>query len=90
MNYGYCDFFLLPDKKRYPDIGHSYILELKYAARTATDAELETQAEEGRRQLLQYSKDKIALQLAKDTTLHLILLQFRGWDLVKCEEIASC
>lgn len=90
MNYGYCDFFLLPDKKRYPDIGHSYILELKYAARTATDAELETQAEEGRRQLLQYSKDKIALQLVKDTTLHLILLQFRGWDLIKCEEIASC
>ena len=90
MNYGYCDFFLLPDKKRYPDIGHSYILELKYAARTATDAELETQAEEGRRQLLQYSKDKIALQLAKDTTLHLILLQFRGWDLVKCEEIVPC
>lgn len=90
MNYGYCDFFLLPDKKRYPDIGHSYILELKYAARTATDTELETQAEEGRRQLLQYSKDKIALQLAQDTTLHLILLQFRGWDLVKCEEIASC
>lgn len=89
MNYGYCDFFLLPDKKRYPDIGHSYILELKYAGRTTTDTELETQAEEGRRQLLQYSKDKIALQLAKDTTLHLILLQFRGWDLVKCEEIAS-
>ena len=90
MNYGYCDFFLLPDKKRYPDIGHSYILELKYAGRTTTDTELETQAEEGRRQLLQYSKDKIALQLAKDTTLHLILLQFRGWDLIKCEEIASC
>ena len=90
MNYGYCDFFLLPDKKRYPDIGHSYILELKYAGRTTTDTELETQAEEGRRQLLQYSKDKITLQLAKDTTLHLILLQFRGWDLVKCEEIACC
>ena len=90
MNYGYCDFFLLPDKKRYPDIRHSYILELKYAGRTTTDTELETQAEEGRRQLLQYSKDKIALQLAQDTTLHLILLQFRGWDLVKCEEIASC
>ena len=36
MNYGYCDFFLLPDKQRYPDVRHSYILELKYAARTAT------------------------------------------------------
>ena len=90
MNYGYCDFFLLPDKQRYPDVAHSYILELKYAGRTATETELETQAEEGRRQLLQYSKDKIALQLVKDTTLHLILLQFQGWDLIKCEEIASC
>ena len=89
MNYGYCDFFLLPDKQRYPDVAHSYILELKYAGRTATDNELDAQAEEGRRQLLQYSKDKVALQLTKDTTLHLILLQFRGWDLIKCEEIVA-
>lgn len=87
MNYGYCDFFLLPDKKRYPDIEHSYILELKYAPRTATDAELEAQAEEGRRQLLQYSEDKIARKLADGTTLHRALLQFRGWDMVRCEEI---
>ena len=87
MNYGYCDFFLLPDKQRYPDIKHSYILELKYAARTATDAELDAQAEEGRRQLLQYSEDKVARRLAEGTTLHRLLLQFRGWDMVKCEEI---
>ncbi|WP_303005000.1 ATP-binding protein [Bacteroides congonensis] len=87
MNYGYCDFFLLPDKIRYSDIKHSYILELKYATRTATDAELETQAEEGRQQLLQYSKDKVVKKLATGTTLHLLLIQFQGWDMVKCEEI---
>lgn len=87
MNYGYCDFFLLPDKQRYPDIKHSYIIELKYAARTATDAELSAQAEEGCHQLLQYSKDKIARQLANGTTLHRLLIQFRGWDMVKYEEI---
>lgn len=87
MNYGYCDFFLLPDKRRYPDIEHSYILELKYAARTATDTELENQADEGRRQLRQYSEDKIARQLTEGTTLHRILLQFKGWDMIKCEEI---
>ena len=86
MNYGYCDFFLLPDKQRYPDIEHSYIIELKYAARTATAAELESQAEEGHRQLRQYSEDKIARQLANGTTLHLLLLQFRGWEMVRCEE----
>ena len=87
MNYGYCDFFLLPDKQRYADVNHSYILELKYASRSATDAEIEAQAEEGRRQLLQYSEDKIARQLAKETTLHRLLLQFRGWDMVRCEEV---
>ena len=87
MNYGYCDFFLLPDKARYSDIEHSYILELKYAPRTATAEELETQAEEGRKQLLQYSKDKIVQKLATGTTLHLLLLQFQGWDMVKYEEI---
>ena len=89
MNYGYCDFFLLPDKARYSDIEHSYILELKYAPRTATAEELETQAEEGRKQLLQYSKDKIVQKLATGTTLHLLLLQFQGWDMVKCEEISG-
>lgn len=89
MNYGYCDFFLLPDKQRYPDVEHSYIIELKYAARTATDADLRAQAEEGRRQLCQYSEDKIARQLSSGTTLHRILLQFRGWDMTNCEEIVD-
>ena len=87
MNYGYCDFFLLPDKMRYSDIEHSYILELKYATRTATNAELEAQAEEGRQQLLRYSKDKVVQKLATGTTLHLLLIQFQGWYMVKCEEI---
>lgn len=87
LNYGYCDFFLLPDKQRYPDVAHSYILELKYSPRTATDSELEAQAEEGRRQLLQYSKDKMVRFLAEGTTLHRLLLQFRGWDMVRCEEV---
>lgn len=87
MNYGYCDFFLLPDKQRYPDVQHSYILELKYSPRTATDAELKAQAEKGRRQLLQYSEDKVAQRLAEGTTLHRVLLQFRGWDMVRYEEV---
>lgn len=75
------------DMKRYPDIEHSYILELKYTPRMATDSELEVQAKEGRQQLLQYSKDRIAQKLAARTTLHRVLFQFQGWDMVKCEEI---
>ena len=45
------------------------------------------QAEEGRQQLLRYSKDKVVQKLATGTTLHLLLIQFQGWDMVKCEEI---
>ena len=41
LNYGFGDFLMLPDKERYPDIAHSYILELKYLKPTATDAEVE-------------------------------------------------
>lgn len=65
----------------------SYIIELKYAVRIATDAELEAQAEEGRHQLFRYSEDKIARQLASGTTLHRLLIQYRGWDMVRCEEV---
>lgn len=89
MNYGYCDFFLLPDRQRYPDTAHSYILELKYASRTANEAELLAQAEEGREQLRQYCRDKIALSLSKDTVMHCLLIQFKGWDMVRCEEVVS-
>lgn len=87
MNYGFCDFFLLPDKMRFPDIGHSYIIELKYAPRTASDVELSKQIEEGKKQLRQYREDKKANYLAEGTTLHSLLIQFQGWEMVRCEEI---
>lgn len=87
-NYGYCDFFLLPDKSRYPDTARSHTLELKYLPRTATDKELEEQAEEDRGQLKQYSRDKKVATISEGTTLHCTLFQFRGWELIKREEVS--
>jgi hypothetical protein len=87
MNYGYCDFFLIGDKKKYEEISHSFILELKYSKPTATAEELAAQAEEGKAQLCRYAQDKVAQRLAAPTTMHLILLQFKGSDVVACEEI---
>ena len=63
-------------------------LELKYLPRTATDKELEEQAEEGRGQLKQYSRDKKVTTISEGTALHCILLQFKGWELIKCEEVS--
>lgn len=86
MNYGYCDFFLLPDRQRYPDVKHSYIIELKYLPRTASEKEQEQQRKDGIAQLKQYSRDKIARHLAGNTIVHQILLQFKAWELIYAEE----
>ena len=97
LNYGFGDFLMLPDKERYPDIAHSYILELKYLKPTATDAEVEAKSKEADGQLLKYSKDKIVKRLCSGTQLHLLktsgtqlhLLKtvFRGANMMTCEEI---
>lgn len=36
LNYGYGDLLLLPDKARYPEVAHSYVIELKYLKAGAT------------------------------------------------------
>ena len=59
LNHGYCDFFLMPDLSRYPDIRHSYIIELKYLPMTATDAEAEKQWNEAEEQIRGYSNGKV-------------------------------
>jgi hypothetical protein len=42
---------------------------------------------EAKAQLCRYAQDKVAQRLAAPTTMHLILLQFKGSDVVACEEI---
>ncbi|MDR0894091.1 MAG: ATP-binding protein [Prevotellaceae bacterium] len=89
MNYGFSDFVLLPNKTHYPDVAHSYLIEMKYAKAGATEAEMEVQRVAGRAQLLQYREDKIAQRLAEGTELHLLLLHFQTWKSTTCEEVFS-
>ena len=58
LNYGYSDFLMLPDKARYADIAHSYIMELKYVQPTASDAEVEGKSREAEEQLKKYGADR--------------------------------
>ena len=81
LNYGYSDFLLLPDKRRYPDVAHSYILELKYVKPTATDAEVEEKSREADGQLERYSRDKVVSRLCEGTQLHLVKVVFRGAEI---------
>ena len=89
MSHGNCDFFLFPERHYYGDATHSYIVEFKYLKKGAKKAELDAQRKEGVAQLKRYAKDKKIPALAKDTTLHLILVQYRGPKMVNCELVGE-
>ena len=87
LAHGYCDFFLMPDLRRYPMVAHSYIIELKYLKPEATRAEAEAQWWEAQEQVRHYATDSKLPQLCGPTQLHLIVAQFRGHHLERAEEI---
>ena len=87
LNHGYCDFFLMPDLVRWPMVKHSYILELKYLPVTASDEKAETQRAEATAQIKNYASGKKVQTLIQGTTLHLIVAQIKGYDLIGLEEV---
>jgi len=89
MSHGNCDFFLFPERTYYGDVPHSYIVEFKHVKKGAKKAELDAQRKEGVAQLKNYAKDKKIPALAKDTTLHLILVQYRGPKMANCELVGE-
>ena len=86
--HGFCDFFLLPNYAVYPMVKHSYILELKYLKADATEAEAEKQWTEAVAQIKTYAADKKLQSMLHGTQLHPIVVQIKGYDLVKYEEVA--
>ena len=77
----------MPDLSRYPDIRHSYIIELKYLPMTATDAEAEKQWNEAEEQIRGYSNGKVVQQMTQNTELHLVIAQIKGYDLLKLGKV---
>ena len=88
LSRGFCDFCLFPERVHYGDASHSYLVELKYAAKDATDAEMAAKADEAKAQLAKYRADRSVPSLARGTTLHQIVYVFRGATLHTLEEIA--
>ena len=87
LNHGYCDFFLMPDLERYPDIRHSYIIELKYLPMSATPAEAEKQWAEAVEQIRGYAQGEVVRRMAGGTELHLVIAQLKGYDLLKLDQV---
>ncbi len=89
LNYGFSDFLLLPDKARYPETAHSYIMELKYVKPTASDSEVEAKNKEAEEQLQKYCADRVVKRLCMNTRLHLLKIVFRGAEMKICAETCS-
>ena len=87
LSQGYCDIFLMPDKKRYPEVGHSYIIELKYLTNKDTEAEASRKWNEAVSQVHSYATDSKVGSMTVDTQLHLLVIQIRGCELVRLEEV---
>ena len=86
LNHGYCDFFLLPDLTHYPS-KHSYILELKVLPKSDFDAKAEQQWQQAVEQIRRYAVAPRVEVLRQGTHLHKIIMQFRGHELARMEEV---
>jgi hypothetical protein len=86
LSHGYCDLFLMPDLMRY-EVKHSYILELKYLSVKDTEEKARTQWQEAVKQINEYAAAPRVRQLVQNTKLHCIIIQFRGWELERMEEV---
>ncbi len=100
LNHGYCDFFLLPNLTHYAT-KHSYILELKVLSKKEFDEEAKdayhadgtpmTKAEkqwaDAVEQIKRYSQAPRVEALRQGTMLHRIIMQFKGWELARMDEV---
>ena len=89
LSRGFCDFCLFPERYRSADVPHSYLVELKFSKADASEADLAAKYQEALDQLAKYRADKSVPTLARGTTLHQIVFQFKGSELVRLEQIAE-
>ena len=89
LSRGFCDFALFPERCHYGDVQHSYLIELKFSAKDASEAELAGKYDEALKQLAAYRADPFVPSLARGTTLHQIVYQFKGTELIRAEQIAE-
>lgn len=87
LNHGFCDLFLMPDLLRY-EVAHSYIIELKYLSSKDSESKTETQWQEAVGQVRMYAAAPKGKQLIQNTQLHCIVVQFRGCELERMEEVS--
>lgn len=84
---GYVDLFLHPLLDIYKDMLHSYIIELKYAKGKDSDEHVEQLRREAIAQANRYAASETVQCAVGTTTLHKIVVVYRGMEMRICEEI---
>ena len=72
------------------DIAYSYIVEVKYTKRDASEGEIASLKKEAAEQLVRYAADEKVLRTKGGTKLELITLVFKGWELIIAEKLWYC
>ena len=84
---GYADIYMQPRLENYPDLAHSYLLELKYLPSSATDSEVEAARQTAIAQLTRYAQGINIAGTKGHTQLHRLILLWRGMELAVSEEL---
>lgn len=86
---GYVDIFLSPMLEIYPDMSHSYIIELKYAKYKDPESRVEELRAEAIAQANCYADTDRVKNAIGTTQLHKIVVVYKGMEMRVCEEVNS-
>ena len=86
---GYVDIFLSPMLEIYPDMSHSYIIELKYARYKDPESRVEELRAEAIAQTNRYADTDRVKNAIGTTQLHKIVVVYTGMEMRVCEEVNS-
>ena len=86
---GYVDIFLSPMLEIYPDMSHSYIIELKYARYKDPESRVEGLRAEAIAQTNRYADTDRVKNAIGTTQLHKIVVVYKGMEMRVCEEVNS-
>ena len=84
---GYADIFLSPLLDIYPDMKHSYVIELKYAKYKDPENRVEELRQEAIAQANRYADTDTVKQAIGSTQLHKIVVVYKGMEMRVCEEL---
>ena len=84
---GYVDIFLSPMLEIYPDMSHSYIIELKYARYKDPESRVEELRAEAIAQTNRYADTDRVKNAIGTTQLHKIVVVYKGMEMRICEEV---